>query len=237
LFTAELLLLHAAPVYYGMGIPPGDGSGVVLIPGLLAPDAYLKPMYSWLDRIGYEPYFAGIACNAQCPNLLIEGCLNDAIETSFSDTGRKVHLIGHSLGGIIARSMAAQRPREVASVITLGAPFRGTVAHRTVLRVIEKVRDRILGEHSRNVLPNCYTARCTCDFVESLRRSLPASVLETAIYTEQDGVVDWRYCITEDCDSDFKVTGTHIGLVYNSSVYSIIAARLALAASDRRPRQ
>jgi hypothetical protein len=48
-----------------MGIPEGDGSGVVLIPGLLAPDFYLKPMHSWLSRIGYEPYFAGIACNAQ----------------------------------------------------------------------------------------------------------------------------------------------------------------------------
>jgi len=65
LFAAELLLLYAAPVYYGMGIPEGDGSGVVLIPGLLAPDFYLKPMHSWLSRIGYEPYFAGIACNAQ----------------------------------------------------------------------------------------------------------------------------------------------------------------------------
>lgn len=237
LFAAELLLLHAAPVYYGMGIPPGDGSGVVLIPGLLAPDFYLKPMNSWLGRIGYKPYFAGIACNAQCPNLLIEGCLNDAIERAFTETGRRVHLIGHSLGGIIARSMAAQRPREVASVIMLGAPFRGTVAHQTVLRVIEKVRHRILGEHRTDVLPDCYTARCSCDFVESLRRSMPASVMETAIYTEQDGLLDWRYCITGDCDSDFEVTGTHIGLVYNSSVYSIIATRLALAGLPHRPRR
>ena len=111
-FTAELLLLYAAPVYYGLGVAHGDGSGVILIPGLLAPDFYLKPMHSWLSRIGYQPYFAGITCNAQCPNLLIEGCLNDAIERARAQTGRKVHLIGHSLGGIIARSIAAQRPAE-----------------------------------------------------------------------------------------------------------------------------
>src|SRR5579872_1116333 len=135
-FTAELLLLHAAPVYYGLGVTQGDGSGVVLIPGLLAPDFYLKPMHSWLSRIGYEPYFAGISCNAQCPNLLIEGCLKDAIDRARAETGRKVHLIGHSLGGIIARSIAAQRPKDVASVITLGAPFRGNVAHPTVLRLV-----------------------------------------------------------------------------------------------------
>ncbi len=236
-FGAELLLLHAAPVYYGIGIPHGDGSGVILIPGLLAPDFYLKPLYSWLSRIGYEPYFAGITCNAQCPNLLIEGCLNNAIERALADTGRKVHLLGHSLGGIIARSIAAQRPRDVASVITLGAPFRGTVAHGAVLRIIESVRDRILGEHSTDVLPDCYTARCTCDFVDSLRRSMPASVLETAIYTKHDGIVDWRYCKTNDPDSDFAVPGTHIGLVFNASVYATIANRLAQAGAADRPRQ
>lgn len=234
-FTAELLLLYAAPIYYGLGVAHGDGSGVILIPGLLAPDFYLKPMHSWLSRIGYEPYFAGITCNAQCPNLLIEGCLNDAIERARAQTGRKVHLIGHSLGGIIARSIAAQRPRDVASVITLGAPFLGTVVHRTVVRIIEMVRDRILGEHSADVLPDCYTARCTCDFVDSLRRSMPDSVRETAIYTEQDGIVDWRYCRTEDCENNFEVTGTHIGLVYNPSVYSIVATRLALADGSDRP--
>jgi pimeloyl-ACP methyl ester carboxylesterase len=236
-FGAELLLLHAAPVYYGLGIPHGDGSGVILIPGLLAPDFYLKPLHSWLSRIGYQPYFAGITCNAQCPNLLIEGCLKDTMERALAETGREVHLIGHSLGGIIARSIAAQRPNDVASVIMLGAPFRGNVAHPTVLRVVEMVRDRILGEYSADVLPECYTARCTCDFVDSLRRSIPDSIQETAIYTEQDGVVDWRYCRTEDCENNFEVTGTHLGLVYNSSVYSIIATRLSLAGPDRTNRQ
>ena len=236
-FGAELLLLHAAPVYYGLGIPHGNGSGVILIPGLLAPDFYLKPLHSWLNRIGYEPYFAGIACNAQCPNLLIEGCLNDTMERALAETGRKVHLIGHSLGGIIARSIAAQRPHDVASVITLGAPFRGNVAHPTVLRVVEMVRDRILDEHNADVLPDCYTARCTCDFVDSLRRSMPHSIQETAIYTEQDGIVDWRYCRTDDCENNFEVTGTHLGLVYNSSVYSIIATRLFLSDPSNRARR
>jgi hypothetical protein len=62
---------------------------------------------------------------------------------------------------------------------------------------------------------------------------MPASVLETAVFSEGDGVVDWRYCRTDHPESDFSVSGTHIGLVYNPSVYSIIAARLALAHSER----
>ena len=238
LFPAELLLLHAAPVYYGLGVPDGDGSAVILIPGLLAPDFYLAPMHWWLSRIGYEPYFAGISCNAQCPNLLIEQCLNATIDRALAETRKRVHLVGHSLGGIMARSIAAQRPREVASVITLGALLQGTVAHRSVLRIVEMLRDRILGEHGGEVLPDCYTVRCTCDFVHSVRRRLPAAVLETAIYTKQDGIVDWRYCTTSDPDNNFEVTGTHIGLVYNPSVYSVIATRLAEAVKHyRTPRK
>jgi triacylglycerol lipase len=231
LFAAELVLLHAAPVYYGLGTPHGDGSGVVLIPAFLCPDIYLTPLHQWLARIGYKPFFSGIRFNAECPNLLIRRQLNETIEKALTKSRKKVHLIGHSLGGIIARSIAAQRPADIASVITLGAPFRGTVAHRSILRAAEMVRHRILAQHGTGVLPDCYTGRCTCDFLESLQRSMPGSVVETAVYTEDDGVVDWRYCRTDQPDADFSVSGTHVGLVFNASVYAIIAARLAQARS------
>ena len=133
MFAAELLLLHAAPVYYGLGIPHGDGSAVILLPAFLCPDAYLAPMHQWLARIGYKSFFSGIGFNTECPNLLIKQQLNATIGKALATSGRKVHLIGHSLGGIIARAIAAQRPSDVASVITLGAPFRGTVAHSSIL--------------------------------------------------------------------------------------------------------
>jgi triacylglycerol lipase len=71
LAAAELLLLHAAPVYYGLGAARGDGSAVVLIPGFLCPDHYLFFLHKWLGRIGYRPFFSGIRLNTECPNLLI----------------------------------------------------------------------------------------------------------------------------------------------------------------------
>src|SRR5581483_3112863 len=237
LFAAELVLLHAAPSYYGLGVPHGDGSAVVLIPAFLCPDVYLTPLYQWLARIGYKAFFSGIGFNTECPNLLIRQQLNATIEKALARSGRKVHLIGHSLGGIIARAIAAQRPADVASVITLGAPFRGTVAHRSILRAAELVRHHILTKHGTRVLPDCYTGYCTCDFLESLNCAMPNVILETAVYTEGDGVVDWRYCRTERPESDFSVSGTHIGLAFNPSVYSIIAARLALAGSERNKRR
>jgi len=231
LFGAEILLLHATPVYYGFGVPRGDGSGVIIIPGFLGTDLYLTELHGWLARIGYRPYFSGIGINAECPNLLIQRHLSDTIKTALAETGRKVHLIGHSLGGVIARSLAGQRPRDVASVITLAAPFRGTVTNRTVLHAAEAVRMRILQEHGERVLPTCYTGRCTCNFIDSLRRNVPEGMLETAVYTKHDGIVDWRYCMTRHPDVDFEVPGTHIGMAFNPAAYMIVAERLAKAQS------
>lgn len=229
LFGVELLLLRATPAYYGLGVPRGDGSGVVVIPGFLGTDVYLMEMYAWLRRIGYSPYFSGIGLNAECPNLLIRRRLNETIDRARTETGRRIHLIGHSLGGIIARSASSQRPGDIASVITLGSPFRGTVAHSRVLKAAELVRKRILAQHGPGVLPDCYTGRCTCSFLDSLRRELPPDITETAIYTRTDGVVDWHYCITDNPANDFEVPGTHIGLAFNPAVYDLIANRLATA--------
>jgi pimeloyl-ACP methyl ester carboxylesterase len=229
LFAADLLLLHSSPVYYGLGVPHGDGSAVVLVPGFLGTDAYLSQLHSWLGRIGYRPYFSGIGFNAECPNLLIRRRLNESIAKALADTGKKIHLIGHSLGGIIARAVAGQCPNRVASVISLASPFRGTVVHRTVLKAAEAVRKHILEEHGPGVLPTCYTGHCTCEFLSSLRRDLSNSVLQTAIYTRSDGIADWRYCMTGVAESDFEVAGTHIGLAFNASAYSVIARRLAAA--------
>ncbi len=229
LFAAEVLLLHAHPVYYGFGVPRGDGSGVILIPGFLGTDLYMMEMHAWLQRIGYKPYFSGVVINAECPNLLIQRHLTETIERALDETGRKIHLVGHSLGGVIARAVAAQRPRDVASVITLAAPFRGTVTSKAVLMATEAIRQRILDEHGETVLPDCYTGKCTCNFVDSLDRDMPNSMVEAALYTRQDGIVDWRYCRTGDPNVDFELPGTHIGMAFNPAAYAIIAERLAQA--------
>jgi len=227
LFGIEVLLLHATPVYYGFGVPRGNDAGVVIIPGFLGHDLYLVEMYAWLKRVGYRPYYSGIGVNAECPNLLIRRRLNETIDRAYRETGRRIHLIGHSLGGLLARSVARDRPGEVASVIMLASPFRGAVVHPRVLGAMEAVRKRIQSNGGRSVLPDCYTGKCTCRFLESLRRDLPADIAETAIYTRTDGFVEWRCCVTGDPSNDFEVTGTHIGLAFNPEVYRIMARRLA----------
>jgi len=223
----ELAFLQVSPVYWGYGIPHGDGSAVVLVPGFLGTDLYLTQFAIWLRRIGYKTFYSGITLNADCPNLLIRRNLNDAIEQANRSTHGKIHLIGHSLGGSLARAAAAQMPDRIASVITLGAPIRGIGARASVMNAADLVRKQILERHGRGVLPNCYTASCTCEFFESLKGQFPKFVRQTAIYTKKDGILDWRVCQTGDPDVDIEVSATHIGMVFSPLVYSVVAHRLA----------
>ena len=223
----EMVYLKVSPGYWGFGIPRGDGSAVVVIPGFLGTDLYLTEFRAWLSRIGYEPYYSGIGLNAECPNLLIETRLRTTIARAFKETGRKVHLIGHSLGGVLARAAASQMPDRIESVVTMGSPFRGVSVHPSILRAAEMVRSQILERHGKGVLPNCYTGACTCSFLASLTERLPKSVMQTAIYTKSDGIVDWQMCLTGKPAFDFEVSATHIGLMFNPAVYDIVAYRLA----------
>jgi triacylglycerol lipase len=234
LFVAvEMVCLKVSPVYWGFGIPPGDGSAVVVVPGFMGTDLYLSEFRAWLGRIGYKPYHSKIGLNAECPNLLIRQHLMQTVESACRTTRKRVHLVGHSLGGLLARAVASQMPDQVASVITMGAPFRGISAHSSILQLSELVRDQILQRHGEDVLPDCYTSRCTCDFLESIAGTIPRSVRQSAIYTKSDGIVDWRVCRTGRPAIDFEVSATHLGLAFNPIVYDVVARRLAAAQDDR----
>ncbi len=223
----ELAFLRLSPLCWGYGVPHGDGSAVILVPGFLSTDLYLMQFRSWLSRIGYEPFYSGIQLNADCPNLLIRRHLNDSIQQAYKQTGGKIHLIGHSLGGSMALAAASQLSDYVASVITLGSPIRGVAGHASILLAADLVRRQILEKHGHGVLPTCYTSRCTCDFLESLKGRLPRSVRRTAIYTKNDGIVDWHVCRTGDPAVDVGVSATHIGKAFSPLVYSVVAHRLA----------
>lgn len=221
----ELAALRLSPVYYGLGVPAGDGSPVVIIPGLLGTDLVLLELHAWLSRLGYRPYFSGMGIAADCPHVLARR-LEDTIRRAYAETSHRVHLVGHSLGGVFARSAAVRMPDRIASVITLGTPFRGLVVHGAVLALGNVVRRWIRLRYA-NLPQWCGTSRCSCAFGQSLRRKWPSSVAQTALYTRDDGIVDWRYCLTGDAASDVEVQGTHIGLIFNPDAYACIAERLS----------
>jgi triacylglycerol lipase len=219
-------LLHTAPVYFGLGVTKGDGKGVVLVPGFLGTDTYLWEMHLWLHRIGYHPFRSEIGWNAECLNTLVER-LTRTVRKANAETGRKVHLIGHSLGGILARAVAVQMPERVASIITLGSPFRGICAHPLVFVPIDRVGESVRRRQSEELREQCFTAVCGCNAVSALGNDLPGAVPHLAVYSKTDGIVDWQFCTHDDPTSNIEVRGTHIGMVFNHQVYSLIASHLA----------
>lgn len=221
LLGIDWLALRVSPVLRGIGVPRGDGSGVIVIPGFLGSDEYLGDMSAWLRRVGYTPFFSGIGRNAECPEVLSQR-LHKTINRAFDETRGKVHLIGHSLGGVLARAAAGRWGHQIASVTTMASPFRGVSVHPFVLQTAFLVRGRIRQRRSGpKVLPDCYSGRCHCATVDSLRAGMPPSMPKQAIYTKTDGVVDWRYCIDGE-SSDVQVPGTHVGLAFNPRVFEAI---------------
>lgn len=221
-------------MYYGFGVPHGNGEPVVLVPGFLGSDRYLTEMHLWLRRIGYRPYFSGIGRNVDCPELLTQRLLV-TVQQAYEETGGRVTIVGHSLGGMLARAAAHRAPSSVKQVITMGSPFRSVRAHPLILSAANFVRSNIVRERRtrREVTQSCFTPQCTCGFVTTLKSDAFATNGNTptfrrnAIYSKVDGVVDWRVCVEDDGRLNREVTATHIGMAFNPDVYRTVANLLA----------
>ncbi len=118
----EFARLLREPVYWGWGVPRGDGHAVLVLPGLGADDAYLRPLRGWLRRVGYTTLRSGISRNPGLSEQLIAE-LGERVEAAYRRSGRRVSIIGHSMGGAQARAIARRHPDAVRHVITLGSPI------------------------------------------------------------------------------------------------------------------
>ena len=225
----EWLGLRTSPVYYGVGATRGDGAPVMLVPGFLGSDRSLLEMHRWLGRMGYRSYLTGIGRVADCPDILMDRLLG-TIDRAYGETGRPVRLIGHSLGGLLARAAAVRRPNRVSQVITMASPFRRLAAHPFLLALVKLVRGSALERHFGNS-----EGSCECSFLEALREPLPDTVARAAIYTRSDPVVAWRDCVESDPALNVEVRGSHVGLTINPSVYREVARPLASAERVQRP--
>ena len=115
----------AAPLL--MRAPKGDGHPVLLLPGFLAGEGTMKPLFKFLKRLGYDPYQWDLGRNLGKKAIGSEGEKMVArLDQIYTETGRKVTLIGWSLGGSFARMLSRRRPELVRQVISLGSPIKGT---------------------------------------------------------------------------------------------------------------
>jgi pimeloyl-ACP methyl ester carboxylesterase len=207
----EWLELRCAPVRAGIGVPRGNGAPVIVVPGLFASDACTSELRAWLARIGYRSYPSGIGVNMQCPQSLVERLVTTA-ENVYAACGRRATMVGHSLGGLLARGAAMRRPELVAAVVTLGSPVHGIRVHPAIAAAAQAV-----------------SCGCEARCLLGLQAALPPSVGETNIYSQSDAVVDPATGARPDAPA-IRVDGTHVGLIVNSSVYRHVAHVLAAQA-------
>jgi triacylglycerol lipase len=222
----EALRLMADPVWRGRGVPRGDGSPVLLIPGFLAGDSSLSVMAAWLRRLGYAPRRAGIAFNVRCADIAVDR-LEQTLHHIRLRTGRPVAIVGHSRGGHFAKALASRTPQDVSQVISLGSglddPFDVSAMTR---RAVEGVRRQIERRDPARAAKGCFTSTCSCRYADDYARPFPDDVPLTSVYSKGDGVVRWRSCVVPYARC-VEVRGSHVGLAFNRHVYREIANTLA----------
>jgi hypothetical protein len=194
------------------------GRAVLLIPGFLAGDLSLGPLAGRLRELGCRVFFSGIWCNVDCPIHTLPR-LEKALQKANCETGGRVTLIGHSLGGIYAHELAWKFPDLVERVILLGSPVKDPLeSSNTFLSPPFELAHR----------------RCAYEFAKSTGvRELnltpgPPHVPETLVYSKSDGIVQWQNCIEAGPNVEaIEVPSSHLGLPYSPEVFAIIAERLA----------
>ncbi|MGH8597051.1 MAG: alpha/beta fold hydrolase [Gammaproteobacteria bacterium] len=226
-WPAEWVKLRLSPVFFGRGVPHGNNESVLLIPGFMSGDALMLELHRWLKRIGYRSHLSNIAWNNDCPDRTAR-LLANRLRAIKDRTGSKVRIIGHSLGGMLAKSLTQDHPELIDRLITLGSPFKSLVkAHPAIVGIwdyLKSGQSRIVG---RNLRASCGTGHCLCDFVRNLLQPQPSSVPQFSIYSRADGVADWSSCVEDDPRANTEVNSTHIGMIYHPDVYRAIASRLA----------
>lgn len=198
------------------------GKPVVLIPGFLAGDATLRFLGRSLREEGYRTYGAQLRANVGCTREAAD-LLEHRIESIALRRNRKVAIVGHSLGGMIARGLAARRPDLVSGIVTMGSPMLAPGAvHRVLmwdLKVLLALGRLGVGSLMRD---ECVSGRCAEQSFADSRVPLPEGVGFTSIYSRRDGIVDWRGCI-DPAAKPVEVWASHLGMILDPRAFAEVS--------------
>jgi alpha-beta hydrolase superfamily lysophospholipase len=195
-------------------VPQGDGHPVLVIPGLGASDASTALLRRFLDDLGYVTYPWGLGRNKGVKEENADLMLQ-RLQFIYDHHGKKVSVIGQSLGGVFARELARFAPQMVRQVITLGSPFTGHPLASTGTHLYEWLS----GDRFEDL-----------DFDQHLQIRIKPPVPTTSIYSKLDGVVAWECSIEEGRPEGESINlrgNSHIGMGSSPTALYLIAERLA----------
>ncbi len=215
------MLAPAAPLL--MTVPRGDGHPVLVIPGLLGHDHHMLILRRYLDSRSYRTHGwlrgTNRGLSAAGGMEVLQARLNEIYQRY---QGRKVSIIGWSLGGIFARRLAMMAPDQVRQVICLGSPI-GSVANAEAAVIAERFRDEGLSlEQIQQMLMLS-------------RHTLP--VPSTAVYSRSDAIVPHQIAAqpASSNSESIEVIGSHAGLIVNPQVLYLLGRRLCQPEDNWQP--
>ena len=190
-------------------LPRGDGHPVLVIPGLLSSDGLIRGFRQALTILGYQAEGWGAGFNIG-PTPAAWDTVNERLLSIAGSSGRRVSLVGHSLGGVMARVLATAHPEVVRQVITVCSPVRLPTASR--LRPLYRM-----------------LSAWHIDDAVIARLAEPPPVPTTAIYSPHDGIVAWTSCADDPGPGreSIAIDGPHSTMLGNPATLRIVAERLA----------
>ncbi|MGL6110675.1 MAG: esterase/lipase family protein [Rubrivivax sp.] len=217
------LLMHA---------PQGDGHPVLLLPGFMGSEGSLIALEVFLRNRGYAVQTWGLGRNVGFrPGHA--SALEQKIRYMHHESGRKVSLVGWSLGGVFALYGAHQASECVRNVVTLGSPITVDAEGNAVpslLKALYRLVAHPMGAAAHSMQPRAKTLRD--------RKQLPMPM--SCLYSLSDGVVPPQEATMEGDPSrheNVRVWGSHTGLGFNPLVLQIVADRLSQPEGQWKPYQ
>jgi triacylglycerol lipase len=227
--------LHRRGTPYASRSPEHALEPVILVPGFMAGDGSLGLMSRHLRGLGYRTYRSMMHANVGCTQDASDA-LEQRIETIATKRGRKVTIVGHSLGGLMARGLAGRRPDLVDGIITLGSPILAPgAAHPFLLfdlMVITRLQRAGLGKMMGE---DCTTGDCARRSWEQAQIPLASGLSFTSVFSRRDGIIDWRSCLDRQATT-VEVSTSHLGMAFDPLVLDIVTRTLATN-RDRREAQ
>jgi dienelactone hydrolase len=208
-------------------LPKGDGHTIMTIPGFMGADGSTSRLRGFLNQRGYRAVPWGLGRNgieARSQDIddflahrtATEDAIAARVEAEFKASGRKLTLIGWSLGGLYAVALAHRFPQWIREVITLGTPYgdpRGTALFS------------VMGSLYNHAVEEEALQRWVAHTYSGGKLKVPV----LALYSESDGIVGAGIA---KCEGDPRfvtnvaVFASHVGFPFNPIVFAVIANHL-----------
>ena len=214
------------------GLPRGDGRGVLVIPGFGFGDPATTPVQLVLRSAGYRVFGSHIRWNVRCPDDHVTDLERVAQGLVERNGGQRLHVVGHSRGGMLGRGLAVRRPDLIARTIAMGSPLNYEFAFYEIPAPLVGAMTSVYHADPKRRAQQCCTPQCQCPYMRAAHSQLPEGIDLVSLYTRSDGIVDWRSCVVPGA-TNIEVPGSHLGMGMKPDTLRLIVQLLAASADSR----